>query len=88
MTLLLASRTLGQVYRYEAENSQVLGGTNVVLTTSQGNSGTGYVTGFDSGSGSDYLRLRTDVPDGLYEMWVGYRSQYGDKGYDYRVDSD
>ena len=26
------------------------------------------------------------MPDGLYEMWVGYRSPFGAKGYDYQVD--
>ena len=27
------------------------------------------------------------MPDGLYELWVGYNSPFGFKGYDYQVDS-
>ena len=32
--------------------------------------------------------MNVDVPNGLYEMWVGYRSQFGQKGYNYRVDNE
>ncbi len=27
------------------------------------------------------------MPDGLYELWIGYNSPFGFKGYDYQVDS-
>lgn len=77
-----------QVYRYEAEAP---GATLVGVQTSHavsGYSGTGYVTGFDSLNNSDYVQLQVDVPNGLYEMWVGYRSPFGQKGYNYRVDSE
>ncbi len=86
MVMLLAAPTRGQIYRYEAETGQLFG--TVTSHSVSGYSGTGYVTGFDSSNGSDYFQLQVDVPDGLYEMWVGYRSQYGEKGYNYRVDSE
>lgn len=86
VAMLLASPAAGQVYRYELENGTRVG--TVVSTASPGYSGTGFVTGFDSSNGSDYVQLQVDVPNGLYEMWVGYRSPYGDKGYNYRVDNE
>ena len=73
-------------YRYEAETGQRFG--TVFSNSISGYSGTGYVTGFDSSNGSDYVQLQVDVPNGLYELWVGYRSQFGQKGYNYRVDSE
>ena len=60
--LLLGSPAVGQVYRYELENGTRVG-TNVSNAAS-GYSGTGYVTGFDSSNGSDYVQLQVDVPDG------------------------
>ncbi len=84
--ILVAPAAFGQLYRYEAETGQLFG--TQVSHTVAGYSGTGYVTGFDSSNGSDYVQLQVDVPDGLYEMWVGYRSPYGQKGYNYRVDSE
>jgi mannan endo-1,4-beta-mannosidase len=86
VAMLLASPAAGQVYRYEAETGTRTG--TVISTAVSGYSGTGYVTGFDSSGGTDSVQLQVDVPNGLYEMWVGYRSQYGDKGYNYRVDSE
>ena len=83
---IFASPALAQVYRYEAETGTKTG--TIISTTIPGYSGTGYVTGFDSPSGTDSVQLQVDVPNGLYEMWVGYRSPYGDKGYNYRVDSE
>jgi mannan endo-1,4-beta-mannosidase len=72
-------------FRYEAENAQTKVGVNVVNTTTQGNSGTGYVTGFDTTG--DHFLMNVNVPSGLHELWVGYRVQtgFGDKGYQYRV---
>lgn len=84
-SVLGAGRTLhAQNYRYEAETAQRIG--TVTSSSVSGYSGTGYVTGFDSGAGTDAVRWDVDVPTGLYEMWVGYRSQFGEKGYNYLVD--
>ena len=79
--VLCAAPAAGQVYRYEAEDADpddLVGGTSV-SSIGSGYSGTGYVTGFTTDNG--YFDLYVDVPAGLYEMWVGYRSQYGEKGY-------
>ncbi len=84
---LCATSAFAQVYRYEAESADTRVGT-VVRSSVPGYSGTGYVTGFDSQTNSDYFEMNVDVPDGLYEMWVGYRSQFGQKGYNYRVDNE
>jgi mannan endo-1,4-beta-mannosidase len=84
---LCVGPAFAQVYRYEAENAGTRVGT-VVRSSVAGYSGTGYVTGFDSQTNSDYFELNVDVPDGLYELWVGYRSQFGQKGYNYRVDNE
>jgi mannan endo-1,4-beta-mannosidase len=82
----VAGASRAQIYRYEAETGQRFG---VQLASNfAGYSGSGYVTGFDSSDGSDHVQLQVDVPDGLYEMWVGFRSPYGQKGYIYRVDGE
>lgn len=73
-----------QNLRYEAESAQR---TGVQISSAvPGYSGTGYVTGFDSST--DKVQWQVDVPNGLYEMWVGYRSQFGPKGYNFRVDGE
>jgi mannan endo-1,4-beta-mannosidase len=78
---------LAQNFRYEAELGQRSGTT--VASSVSGYSGTGYVTSFDNdANGGDYVQLQVDVPDGVYEMWVGYRSHFGPKGYYYKVDAD
>ncbi|HEX6961807.1 MAG TPA: glycosyl hydrolase [Lacipirellula sp.] len=74
-----------QYHRYEAETAQILSGVQV-RNSVPGYSGAGYVTDFTNAA--DYLQLQVNVPDGLYEMWVGYRSQFGQKGYTYRVDGE
>ncbi len=52
-----------------------------------GYSGTGYVTGFDGAS--DQLTIQANsLPDGLYELWVRYRSPSGHKGYGVQVNSE
>jgi mannan endo-1,4-beta-mannosidase len=79
------SAVRAQHLRYEAETAQTLSGV-VVRNSVGGYSGTGYVTDFTSSA--DYVQLQVDVPDGLYEMWVGYRSPFGEKGYTYRVDGE
>lgn len=85
--VLVPLSTSAQPYRYEAEDGTLV---NVVTSSAvSGYSGTGYVTGFNNQDAvDDYVQLNVDVPEGLYEMWVGYRSQYGPKGYDYEVDGE
>jgi mannan endo-1,4-beta-mannosidase len=74
---------LNPLYCYEAESATTKIGLSTVNTTSQGNSGTGYVTDFtDPG---DYFEMNVNAPAGVYELWVGYRSSFGDKGYKFRV---
>src|SRR4051794_26009846 len=70
---------------YEAENASVKVGLTTVSTTTQGSSGTGYLTGFDNTD--DYFEMNVNAPSGLYELWVGYRvpTGFGDKGYRFRV---
>lgn len=90
LTLAAAAVTVepasAQNLRYEAEFAQR---TGVQISNAVGGySGSGYVTGFDSSSGTDKVQWQVDVPNGLYEMWVGYRSQFGPKGYDFRVDGE
>jgi mannan endo-1,4-beta-mannosidase len=83
--LLLAAPATAQTYRYEAENG-VLSGVQI-STSAPGYSGTGYVTGFDSAS--DHLTITVNnLPDGLYELWVRYRSPFGHKGYGVQADSE
>jgi mannan endo-1,4-beta-mannosidase len=83
----VAAPAIGQNYRFEAENGALFG--TYVANSVSGYSGTGYVTGFDGTlNGGDYFQLQANVPDGLYELWVGYRSQYGEKGYTYQVDDE
>ena len=86
IVLAVAVTAGAQSYRYEAEAAQLFGTT--ISSFAPGYSGTGYVTGFNSGDGTDAVRWSVDVPDGLYEMWVGYRSQYGPKGYEFAVDGE
>jgi mannan endo-1,4-beta-mannosidase len=70
---------------YEAENATTKVGLTTVNTTTQGNSGSGYLTGFDNTG--DYFEMNVNAPAGLYELWVGYRvpTGFGDKGYRFRV---
>ena len=79
---------LTPLYCYEAENATTKIGLSTIDTTTQGNSGTGYVTGFDNTG--DRFEMTVNAPAGLYELWVGYRVQtgFGDKGYKYRVGSE
>jgi mannan endo-1,4-beta-mannosidase len=84
--IFFAEPAFPQIYRYEAESGPTSGRHGVVFSNSvAGYSGTGYLTGFDSQSNSDYFEMQVNVPPGLYEMWVGYRSQFGQKGYTYTV---
>lgn len=67
--------------KVEAE-SGVLSGVDIA-TTVTGFSGTGYVTGFDNAT--DQLSLTLTAPAGLYELTIGYRSPFGDKGIDFQL---
>jgi mannan endo-1,4-beta-mannosidase len=73
-----------QNYRFEAETGTMFG--TLVRNNVPGYSGTGFVTDFTNAS--DRFELQANIPAGLYEMWVGYRSQYGEKGYTYRVNGE
>jgi mannan endo-1,4-beta-mannosidase len=56
----------------------------VVRNSAGGYSGTGYVTDFNSGT--DKVTINANVAAaGLYELWVGYRSPFGKKGYGVQV---
>jgi mannan endo-1,4-beta-mannosidase len=79
---------LNPLYCYEAESATTKVGLTTVNTTTQGNSGSGYLTGFDNTG--DYFEMNVNAPAGLYELWVGYRvpTGFGDKGYRYRVGSE
>jgi mannan endo-1,4-beta-mannosidase len=81
--LLIGRASFAQPYRFESE-SGALGGSFFANTT-PGFSGTGYVS-FNNDT-AQYVEVAADVPDGLYEMWVGYNSPFGFKGYDFQVDS-
>jgi mannan endo-1,4-beta-mannosidase len=79
---------LSPLYCWEAETATTKVGLNTINTTTQGNSGSGYLTGFDNTG--DYFEMNVNAPAGLYELWVGYRvpSGFGDKGYRFRVGSE
>ena len=81
--LVAASTARAQNYRFEAELG-IRDGTSIQNTT-PGYSGTGYVN-FNSGNS---VTVQASVPDGLYELWVGYTAPYDPvlgKGYGYLVD--
>ncbi|GAB2562319.1 glycosyl hydrolase [Spirosoma areae] len=67
--------------RVEAE-SGMLSGVDIA-TTVTGFSGTGYVTGFDNAT--DQLSMTLTAAAGLYELTIGYRSPFGDKGIDFQL---
>jgi mannan endo-1,4-beta-mannosidase len=82
--LLAVSRTArAEFYRYEAELGTVNGA--IIANSRPGFSGIGYAS-FDNATAQS-VQVQANVPDGLYELWVGYNSPYGFKGYDYQVDS-
>lgn len=75
---------LAQPLRFEAEAGTLV---NVVTSSSiPGYSGWGYVTGFSNQDAvPDYVELQVEAAAGLYELYVGYRSPYGPKQFDFRV---
>ncbi|MGI4736973.1 MAG: glycosyl hydrolase [Janthinobacterium lividum] len=70
--------------RLEAELGVLNGVT--VATTPPGFSGTGVVTGFDSGT--DNVSLTFNATAGLYKVGIGYNAPNGDKGYDLKVNDE
>lgn len=82
--LFVAATSYSQNLRFEAEDATLF---NVdVSNFGSGYSGTGYVTNFNNqDTVEDHFELDINVPEGLYEMWVGYRSPFGFKGYDYEI---
>lgn len=82
MACASAANLHAQTYRFEAELGTRTGVS--VANSVAGYSGTGYVTGFDGNN--DRLSITASgVPDGLYELWVGYNSRGGHKGYGVQV---
>jgi mannan endo-1,4-beta-mannosidase len=73
-----------QNHRFEPETGTMFG--TLVRNNVPGYSGTGFVTDFTSAS--DRFELQANIPAGLYEMWVGYRSPFGEKGYTYHVNNE
>ncbi len=61
-----------------------MSGVNAV--SGSGSSGGRYVNGFDNDA--DKVTINANVPDGLYSLRVGYRSQYGYKGYGFQVNGE
>jgi mannan endo-1,4-beta-mannosidase len=67
--------------RLEAENA-VLTGVNTA-TSHAGFSGTGYVTGFDADG--DKVAFHFDAAGGIYDLFIGFCTPNGEKGYDLAV---
>jgi len=74
---LAASAGAGTIV-LEAENGTRTGTT--VTTAVAGYSGTGYVTGFDTTG--DNVAWAFGASNGLYNLRIRFRSQYGQKGFD------
>ncbi|TWT92848.1 Mannan endo-1,4-beta-mannosidase [Botrimarina colliarenosi] len=77
-------------FRFEAETGAITTasgtGNTRVASSVPGFSGTGYVTGFPNQDAVvDRLTVGAMLPNGLYDLYIGYRSPYGDKGYELSV---
>lgn len=80
-----SSIVAAQTYRYEAELG-TLNGNGTAILSNGGASGAQYVR-FNSGDSNNRVTVNPlNLPDGLYELWVGYRSVFGEKGYYFDVD--
>ena len=66
--LVAASTARAQNYRFEAELGTLNG--SFIASSIPGFSGTGYVSFYNDIAQS--VQVRANVPDGLYELWVGY----------------
>ncbi|QDT70676.1 Mannan endo-1,4-beta-mannosidase [Planctomycetes bacterium MalM25] len=79
----------GQTYRYEAETGVITSANSTntrVASSVPGFSGTGYVTGFPNQDAVvDRLTVGASLPEGLYDLAIGYRSPFGGKGYELAV---
>ncbi|MEM8945971.1 MAG: glycosyl hydrolase [Planctomycetota bacterium] len=85
LCLLLAYDARAQWFRYEAE-AGVLGGGGTSIQSHATASGSQFVR-FNSGDANNRVTVSpTDLPDGLYELWVGFRTPFGEKGYYFDVD--
>lgn len=74
--MVSSAATTPTVDLYEAEKGSLTGVT--VQSTVPGYSGTGYVTGFDRSR--DSLTITVTAPEkALYDLTIGYRSEFGDK---------
>ena len=83
--LVAASTARAQNYRFEAELGTLNG--SFIASSIPGFSGTGYVSFYNDIAQS--VQVQANVPDGLYELWVGYTAPSDPvlgKGYDYLVD--
>jgi mannan endo-1,4-beta-mannosidase len=69
-------------YCFEAEQGS-FGGASF-QSSKPGYSGGGYIS-FENDSTSSFVQVSANVPPGLYELWIGYNSPHGFKGYDYLV---
>lgn len=78
LMLRLAGNAVAAPIVLEAENAIRTGIT--VTTAVAGFSGTGYVTGFDATG--DNVRWSFSASNGLYNLRIRFRSQYGEKGFD------
>ncbi len=65
----------------EAENGTLTGTS--VTTAAAGYSGSGYVTSFDNTG--DSVRWTFNATNGLYQLRLRFRSQYGEKGFDAKL---
>ncbi len=74
----LSAMTAHAVETYEAEAARLTGNLHVE-TTVAGFSGTGYVAGFQSSNENLWFEAVTAPSFGLYQLTIGYRSQYGEK---------
>jgi mannan endo-1,4-beta-mannosidase len=81
---LTACAVFGQTFRFEAELGSYGSASVHNCASGTGCSGTGYVS-FQNDSTSSFVQVSASIPAGLYELWVGYNSPFGYKGYDFQV---
>jgi mannan endo-1,4-beta-mannosidase len=81
MILINSMVCYGDTIRLEAENAALTGVNPATALT--GYSGTGYVSGFDADG--DKITFTFDATAGIYELFIGYCTPSGQKGYDLAV---
>ena len=72
----------GQTYRYEAELGTIR--NFVFAVPARATRAPAMSRASTPPAAPTTSKLQVDIPDGLYEMWVGYRSLFGEKGYTYQ----